>query len=65
MDPTLLAIIIKDLVVPEVISFVRGHYAANGTLPTDADVIAHLALDADRYIATGQAFLARTAPPKA
>lgn len=61
MDPTLLAILVKNVVLPEVLVAIRAHQNATGQMPTDEQVIAALNTDADRYISIGQAFLAQTA----
>lgn len=60
MDPALIIILLKDLIIPEVMVAIRAHQAVTGTLPTDEQIIAALQLDADRYIAIGESFLART-----
>ena len=42
MDPTLLALILKDIVVPEIASFISAHYAKTGELPTQAELQAQI-----------------------
>jgi len=66
MDPNLqqlLALAIKDLAAPLILSIVRAHMnATNGQLPTEAQVIAALPSDAKYFDGIGQAFLAATKP---
>jgi hypothetical protein len=62
MDATLIATIVRDVVVPEVLVAIKAHHNATGQWPTEAQILAALNADADRVIAVGQAFLARTAP---
>ena len=57
MPPALIGIILQN-VIPQVALIFRSFHAANGTSPTDAQVIAILQLDAETEIAKGQAFLA-------
>lgn len=57
MDGALLAILIKDVLIPEIGIVFRAHHNAGLPPPTDAQVIAALSTDADRYIAIGQKFL--------
>lgn len=50
--------VIENVVVPELINFIKGHQAANGgALPTDAECIAALSTDTTAGIAIGEAFL--------
>ena len=66
MNPTLIKILIEQIVVPEVAAIIRAFIAGSGgSTPTDAQVIAALQFDADKGIAIGQAYLAATAPPPA
>lgn len=54
--------------VPELLQWIKGFHAANGTMPTDAQVIAQFNTDADRVVANGTAWLAShppTTPPAA
>jgi hypothetical protein len=53
----LLAPIITQILIPEIAAVIRAHHNATGNMPTDAQVIAALNADADRYIALGQAWL--------
>lgn len=62
MDPALLTIVLRDLVIPEILAIIRAHTNATGNLPTDAEVLAALDVDTTRYIKVGQDFLTRTAP---
>lgn len=57
MDKSLLTAIVKDIIVPEVMGIVRDHFFRTNTLPTDEEITAKLQVDADRYIASGEAFL--------
>ncbi len=60
----LLQPIISQILIPEIIAVIRAHQnASNGQMPTDAQVLAALALDAARVQAIGQAFLDQTKPP--
>lgn len=61
MDKNLLAVLLKDVVIPEVLAVVRAHMAATNAVPTEAEVLAALQIDADRLAAVGQAFLDRNA----
>lgn len=49
--------VVENVVVPEIMAYVRAHQAANGDLPTDAQVIAALGTDTDAGIRVGEAFL--------
>jgi hypothetical protein len=60
MDPTLIAILIKDIAIPEILAIIRAHKNATGKMPTDAEVIAALDLDVERFTQIGQNFLDRT-----
>lgn len=59
MGAALLSAIVTQVVGPEIMNIVRAHFAATGELPTDAEVIAKLNLDADATIARGEAFVAQ------
>jgi hypothetical protein len=52
----LIGSVLSDIFIPELISFIREHYATTGQLPTDADIEAAMVARADRIIAKGQAF---------
>lgn len=56
MNPAIANVIIG--VVPELLQFIRGFHAANGTLPTDDQVIANFKVDSARVIAVSDAWLA-------
>ena len=58
MPPALLISLIQNVLIPEVAVAIRAHHNATGQFPTDAQVIAALAVDADGVIARGQSFLA-------
>jgi hypothetical protein len=59
----LIALAIKDIAAPLIMSIVRAHMnATGGQLPTEEQVIAALPADAKRFDAIGQAFLAQTKP---
>lgn len=50
--------VIENVVVPELLTYIKAHQAANGgALPTDAECIAALATDTASGIAIGEAFL--------
>lgn len=38
MDSALLLVVLKDIVVPEVSSFIAAHYAKTGELPTQEEL---------------------------
>lgn len=63
MAAALIGPIITQILVPEIAAIIRAHHNATGNMPTDAQVIAALAVDADRYIALGQAWLDSHKPP--
>lgn len=54
----LIEVLLTELVIPEVAAFIRKRYAADGRMPTDAEVIAGLRLTTDRIVAAGEAWLA-------
>lgn len=58
MDKTLLNSIISDVAIPEILSFIHSHHAATGTLPTEAEVKAHMHANAARVVGNIDAFLA-------
>lgn len=55
---SLISALIAQVAIPEILAVIRAHHNATGQLPTDAQVIAALAVDADGVIQTGQAWLA-------
>lgn len=57
MNPTLQAIL-ENIVIPEVIAIFKRRAAANQPMPTEDEIKAALAEQADKYIAAGEAFLA-------
>lgn len=62
MKTGLLAILIQQVIIPEVAVAIRAHRNATGKMPTDAEVMAALQVDADRYIQVGEAWLAAHPP---
>ena len=62
MDPRLIAALIHNLALPELLSWLHSRQQA-GTPLTDADVLAKLQLDADNGIAIGEAWLAQHPRP--
>lgn len=58
MNPNLLAALITQVLVPEIATAIRAHRNATGNMPTDAEVIAALGIDAEKGIAIGTAWLA-------
>jgi DNA-directed RNA polymerase specialized sigma subunit len=58
MNPQLIAMLIQNVIIPEVATAIRAHHNATGNMPTDEQVIAALNMDADRYIQAGEAWLA-------
>jgi ABC-type transport system involved in cytochrome c biogenesis permease component len=61
VNPELLTIILKDLAIPLVMTAVRAHQNATGKMPTDAEVLAALQVDADQLIKKGEAWIAARA----
>ena len=59
MSPQLFAVLIERIIIPEIAGVIRAfHAGSGGKLPTDAEVIAALQVDAGRYVAIGEAWLA-------
>ena len=59
MNPELLAIILKDIVISEVAAVIRAHVnASGGKMPTDEEILAALDVNADRVIRAGERWLA-------
>lgn len=54
----LIAALLTQVVIPEIASVIRAHHNATGNMPTDAQVIAALGVDANSGISIGQAWLA-------
>jgi hypothetical protein len=63
MNPALIAALLQQVVIPEILAIIRAHHNATGNLPTDAQVIAALATDASGVISTGSAWLAAHPAP--
>lgn len=55
--------VLQNIILPEIFAIIRAHHNATGNLPTDAEVIAALQLDADRVISVGEAFLTSKGVP--
>lgn len=64
MDPSLLAALITQVLIPEISAIIRAHRNATGRMPTDAEVMAALQGDADAGIAIGSAWLAAHPNPR-
>lgn len=60
MDPVLLAILLKNIAIPEILRFIAARRAASQPDPTPEEVYAHLATHAQQIQAAGQAFLDAT-----
>lgn len=58
MNPALIAALLQQILIPEIVAVIRAHHNATGQLPTDAQVIAALSSDADKGITIGEAWLA-------
>ena len=54
--------LVTNVLIPEIGAIFRALANRNQPPPTDAEVLAALNLDADRYVAIGQAFLDQTKP---
>ncbi len=67
MNPLVISALVQQVLVPEIAAIIRAHAnATNGQMPTDAQVIAALGSDTDRFINIGNAFLAsKGVPPSA
>ena len=59
MDPTLLVLILKDVVVPEVASFISAHYAKTGELPTQEELQAQIDSQSAAIIQKAQGLIAQ------
>ena len=57
MNPILLAALINEVALPELVAWLRSRHTAGQTV-TDADVIAKLVSDADFGVKFGEAWLA-------
>lgn len=55
-------ILVRDVVIPELLAFIRGFHASSGSLPTSEQVLAEYETNRQRYLTVGESFLARTAP---
>ena len=62
MTPLILAML-QNVIIPEVLVAIRSHWNATGNLPTDAQILAALALNADRVVAIGESWLASHPAP--
>jgi hypothetical protein len=56
LNPALIAALIQQVAIPELLSWLKSRQAAGQTID-DAAIIAKLGSDADAIIATGQAWL--------
>ena len=65
MDPALIAVLVKDILLPEVTAVIRAHSNATGTMPTDQQILDALQLDANTIIDRGQRYLAALTPAPA
>ena len=64
MNSALVTALLTQVLIPEVMTAIRAHRnATGGKMPTDAEVLAALDLDADRVIAIGEAWL-KANPPR-
>lgn len=55
--------VITEVVVPELVAFIRRRHQETGQVPSDADIKAHVDAMADRIIAAGERFLEAHAAP--
>lgn len=62
MTPLIIALL-QNVIVPEVIVAIKAHYAAKGTMPTEAEVMAALDLTAASVIRVGEDWLAAHPTP--
>lgn len=58
MDPKLIAILVNNFVVPEVVGLIKRHHEATGEILTEEQIKEKLNLDADALIASTDAYLA-------
>lgn len=63
MDPTLIAILLKNIVIPEVLALIARRRAGGQPDPTPEEIYAHLAQHVAQVQQAGQAFLDATRPP--
>lgn len=59
MDAALIAVLIKDILVPEIAIVFKAHQNAGLPPPTSEQVLAALPADVTRYVAIADAFLSR------
>ncbi len=59
----LLKALLQQVVVPEIVTAIRAHHNATGTLPTTEQVLAALGADTAAGIAIGEAWLAAHKSP--
>ena len=57
VDSQFLAILINNIVVPEIVNLIKAHHAQTGQLLTADEIKAKLNVDADAVIAQGQQYL--------
>lgn len=62
MNPVLLAALIQQIAIPELMAWLKAKHAANEPID-DAAIFAKLNQDADAVIADGTAWLAAHPPP--
>lgn len=65
MDGGLIAMLIRDVALPEIMAVVRAHHNAGLPPPTNEQVLAAVELNAARFIAVGESFLANLPKPAA
>lgn len=55
----LLPVILEEILLPELITWLKRRREAGQPLPTKEEILAQLDADAERFLAAGEAFLAK------
>lgn len=58
MNPQLIAILVNNILVPEIVGIIRRHHASTGEVPTEEEIKAQMNVKADALIAQADAWLA-------
>lgn len=65
MDGNFIAMLIKDIAIPEIMAVVRAHHNAGLPPPTNEQIIAATEMTADRFASVGELFLRSLPEPAA